>query len=202
MKKVLFILLCSMLLLVGCSDDIEQGVFGGSFNYQSHPSLKSLGKKEVLNYLEDNYPDVDFEVIEYKENLDEYIIEDEDGLEFRVFWTGGFNQSDPYRLGDDYENEQYRADNKYVIWIAKYLYDHYDFEDGAYAHIEDGAAKILNDAGCHKIVDSHIEESDDDVYCLYIKDEEDNEFYFSISIDGYIGPVMDGNGEYVYTPVE
>ena len=65
-----------------------------------------------------------------------------------------------------------------------------------------GAAQRLEQAGCGRITEIAVEEDDGRVYVLNLTDEEQNVFHTVMDYEGYIGPIQDEDGNYLYAPIE
>ena len=65
-----------------------------------------------------------------------------------------------------------------------------------------GAAQRLNQVGCGLIAEIEVEEDDGRVYVLNLTDEEQNVFHTVMDYEGYIGPIQDEDGNYLYAPIE
>lgn len=65
-----------------------------------------------------------------------------------------------------------------------------------------GAAQHLIEAGCGEIGSVEITEKGKNTYTLKITDKEGKVFVTVMDKEGYIGPIQDGDGNYLYAPVE
>ena len=83
--------------------------------------------------------------------------------------------------------------------IAEFLMDAYEFESESAVK---GAAERLYDAGCNIIISSQLIDASDDVYTIELIDINDKTFLFTIDHQGYIGPIQDKEGNYLYTPID
>lgn len=85
------------------------------------------------------------------------------------------------------------------IQIKEFLMQHLAFrsEDAVM-----GTAQKLSDAGCKTPVELLLTEDSDDVYVVQLKDQNNNVFLFNVSHDGYVGPIQDDQGNYLYAPID
>ncbi|MBR1845302.1 MAG: hypothetical protein IJ792_01745 [Oscillospiraceae bacterium] len=65
-----------------------------------------------------------------------------------------------------------------------------------------GAAQQLEQAGCGPIAKIEVEEDDGRVYVLTLTDEEQKVFRTVMNYEGYIGPIQDEEGNYLYAPID
>ncbi len=101
-----------------------------------------------------------------------------------------------------FEEPAEAADDRALEWAeqnAALLMETLSFSD------EDavlGAAQRLEQAGCGRITEIAVEEDDGRVYVLNLTDEEQNVFHTVMDYEGYIGPIQDEDGNYLYAPIE
>ena len=86
-----------------------------------------------------------------------------------------------------------------VEQIKDFLMSQYEF--GSENAVK-GAAARLNSVGCGKPAGSVLVEDEDEVYVIELTDEKGNIFCFNIEHQGYIGPILNGDGDYLYTPID
>lgn len=105
-------------------------------------------------------------------------------------------------MGSAFEEPAEAADDRALEWAeqnAALLMETLSFSD------EDavlGAAQRLEQAGCGRITEIAVEEDDGRVYVLNLTDEEQNVFHTVMDYEGYIGPIQDEDGNYLYAPIE
>ena len=69
-------------------------------------------------------------------------------------------------------------------------------------HAVGGAAEHLQEAGCGFISSVEVIDDSNEVYSLKIIDENGQVLYADMEFEGYIGPIKDDKGRYLYAPVE
>ena len=65
-----------------------------------------------------------------------------------------------------------------------------------------GTAQRLGQAGCGRITEIEVEEDDGRVYVLNLTDQNGHVFHTVVDYKGYIGPIQDEEGNYLYAPIE
>ena len=65
-----------------------------------------------------------------------------------------------------------------------------------------GAAQMLEKAGCGTIVDYEDKVDGKNAYTITLINSEGKKYFTSFDDDGFIGPIKDETGEYLYAPVE
>lgn len=65
-----------------------------------------------------------------------------------------------------------------------------------------GAAQMLEKAGCGAIVDYEDKVDGKNAYTITLINSEGKKYFTSFDDDGFIGPIKDEMGEYLYAPVE
>lgn len=65
-----------------------------------------------------------------------------------------------------------------------------------------GSVQRLNSVGCGAITDIYIIEGSDNVYVLKVTDEDGDVFQITMDSTGYIGPIQDNDGNYLYMPID
>ena len=65
-----------------------------------------------------------------------------------------------------------------------------------------GAAQMLEMVGCGTIVDYEDKNDGKNAYTITLINTEGKKYFTSFDMDGFIGPIKDEAGEYIYAPVE
>lgn len=65
-----------------------------------------------------------------------------------------------------------------------------------------GTAELLSEVGCGAIQEIVEIEDDGKCYEVFVVDEAGQEFVFTMSYDGYPGYITDGDGNYLYIPLD
>lgn len=65
----------------------------------------------------------------------------------------------------------------------------------------EGCSQTLQQIGCHELVKVEITDTEE-CYSLTLTDENDQEYYITLGYDGYLGIIKDGEGNYLYAPVD
>lgn len=66
----------------------------------------------------------------------------------------------------------------------------------------EGAAKILEKAGCGKIVNYENKTDAKNAYTITLINDKGDKFNTAFDLNGYIGPVKDEKGNYLYSPID
>lgn len=64
-----------------------------------------------------------------------------------------------------------------------------------------GCMRRLQQLGCGKLVKVEITDAEE-CYSLTLIDENDQKYYITLGYDGYLGIIKDGEGNYLYAPVD
>ncbi|MBO4981817.1 MAG: hypothetical protein J6C84_07980 [Lachnospiraceae bacterium] len=65
-----------------------------------------------------------------------------------------------------------------------------------------GAANTLEKAGCGLIVEYADKVVDQKAYSITLVNENGDKYYTAFDRNGYIGPIRDANGKYLYAPID
>lgn len=100
---------------------------------------------------------------------------------------------------DNETKEDAEMSEEVIEQIKSFLMENVSFGSESAVY---GAASRLYEAGCSKAVGLSLVDDTDGVYMLELSDDKGQVFCFSIDHKGYIGPVRDKNGNYLYTPID
>ena len=64
------------------------------------------------------------------------------------------------------------------------------------------SAEILYESGCGEPQKIELVNHPEDVYILALSDIDGKVFHFTMDAQGYIGPVTDDDGNYLYSPMD
>ena len=103
-------------------------------------------------------------------------------------------QKEEYSIQEEKHNEQETIEYNY-----KFLMDKLKFESSDAVL---GASTRLTECGVNKITNLEVIDDSDYVYILRITDDKGQTFKFNISYNGSIGPILDTQGNYLYTPID
>ncbi len=101
--------------------------------------------------------------------------------------------AEPQNITENMDQEEITEKIKETLWES------YEFKSETAVL---GAAQRLCDAGCSIPKETSLISQNDQIYVIRIMDEKENEFRFTMDIDGYIGPITDKNGNDLYSPVD
>lgn len=65
-----------------------------------------------------------------------------------------------------------------------------------------GAAQILSEAGCGEIIAYEDKVDGEHAYTVTLINSNGNKYYTAFDNSGFIGPVKDENGTYLYSPID
>ena len=108
-------------------------------------------------------------------------------------------ESTPASEAEKEESMAAEVDQELLEQNAKMLAEAADFSS---KYAVRGAAQHLMEAGCGEIGSVEITEQGKNTYSLKITDKDGKVFLTVMDKEGYIGPIQDEEGNYLYAPVE
>ena len=103
-------------------------------------------------------------------------------------------QQEEYSTQEEKYNEQ-----ETIEYNHQFLMDKLKFESSDAVL---GASTRLTECGVNKITNLEVIDDSDYVYILRVTDDKGQTFKFNISYNGSIGPILDTQGNYLYTPID
>ena len=103
-------------------------------------------------------------------------------------------QKEEYNEQEEEYNEQ-----ETIEYNHQFLMDKLKFESSDAVL---GASTRLTECGVSKIAKLEVIDDSDYVYILRVTDNKGQTFKFNISYHGSIGPILDTQGNYLYTPID
>lgn len=102
-------------------------------------------------------------------------------------------QEEEYSMQEEY-NEQETIEYNHQFLMNKLKFESSDAVLGA--------STRLTECGVSKIAKLEVIDDSDYVYILRVTDDKGQTFKFNISYHGSIGPILDTQGNYLYTPID
>lgn len=105
-----------------------------------------------------------------------------------------YTEQEEYSMQETKYNEQETIEHNH-----QFLMDELKFESSDAVL---GASTRLAECGVSKITKLEVIDDSDSVYILRVTDDKGQTFKFNISYHGSIGPILDAQGNYLYTPID